>query len=145
MLGLMLLPAAALIYTYLPLDRTGHKDDEEGGVKDVPIRSLLRNPQVVVIALTAMLANSVRLTPLSHPNSSLTFCYLLTHSPSLSRRPSFTLCSLLGDVLPTLSTYLTMTQPLNQRHLARHAMYEGLLPNMYSTCMAISMRCPEVG
>jgi len=57
-LGLMLLPAAALIYTYLPLDRRGKDGDEDTAVKDVPMRTLLRNPQILVIAITAMLANS---------------------------------------------------------------------------------------
>ncbi|KAL1526197.1 hypothetical protein AB1Y20_014923 [Prymnesium parvum] len=57
-LGLMLLPTAALMYTYLPLDRIGTKDNESTVVKDVPLRALLRNPQIVVIGVTAMLANS---------------------------------------------------------------------------------------
>jgi len=58
-LGLMLLPTAALIYNYLPLDRRGKDNgDDEGSAKDVPMRSLLRNPQIMVIAVTAMLANS---------------------------------------------------------------------------------------
>jgi len=57
-LGIMLLPTAALIYTYLPLDRIGSKGDEDASPKDVPMRTLVRNPQVLVIAVTAMLANS---------------------------------------------------------------------------------------
>lgn len=57
-LGLLLLPTAFLIYTYLPLDRVGSKGDEDAVVKDVPMRALLRNPQILVIAVTAMLANS---------------------------------------------------------------------------------------
>lgn len=65
-LGLMLLPTAALMYTYLPLDRIGTKDNESAVVKDVPLRTLLRNPQIVVIGVTAMLANSVSSLILPH-------------------------------------------------------------------------------
>lgn len=57
LLGLALLPAAALIYYRVPSDYShGSKDEEEKG--DVPMRVLLRNPQVTVIALASMLANS---------------------------------------------------------------------------------------
>lgn len=56
-LGTALLPAAALIYYRLPPGRY-HSAADAAQMADVPIRALLRNPQVVVIALAAMLANS---------------------------------------------------------------------------------------
>ena len=57
-LGFLLLPTAGLIYYYLPLDRRGSKDGDEEGGREVPLRTLVRNPQILVIAITAMLANS---------------------------------------------------------------------------------------
>jgi len=57
LLGLALLPAAALIYYRVPSDahRLSKEEEEKG---DVPMKQLLRNPQVFVIALASMLANS---------------------------------------------------------------------------------------
>jgi MFS family permease len=56
-LGLALVPAAALLHSYMP-PSAYRVDKSEGEGKDVPIRTLLRNPQVMVIAMAAMLANS---------------------------------------------------------------------------------------
>jgi len=56
LLGLALLPAAALIYYNVPMDAHRHSKDEQKA--DVPLRILLRNPQVMVIAIASMLANS---------------------------------------------------------------------------------------
>ena len=60
-LGLAVAPSALLLYHALPPEnyRIGSKGGEEGDDKpDVPMRTLLRNPQVMVIAVAAMLANS---------------------------------------------------------------------------------------
>jgi len=56
-LGLALLPAAALIYYRVPSDahRLGKEEEEKA---NVPMKQLLRNPQVLVIAVASMLANS---------------------------------------------------------------------------------------
>lgn len=55
-LGLALLPTAALIYYKIPPDN--HRLGKEESRTDVTMQTLLRNPQVVVIALASMLANS---------------------------------------------------------------------------------------
>lgn len=55
-LGLALLPTAALIHYKVPLDN--HRLGKEEARSDVTMQMLLRNPQVVVIALASMLANS---------------------------------------------------------------------------------------
>ena len=57
-LGLLLLPAAALIYTRVPIEMFRVSKDELDAKTEVSMRSLLRNPQVVVIAVASMLANS---------------------------------------------------------------------------------------
>jgi len=58
-LGICLLPAAALIYNNLPLEPLKKsKEGDEQEPEDVSMRTLMRNPQVMVIAITAMLANS---------------------------------------------------------------------------------------
>jgi len=57
-LGVMLLPAAALIYTRVPTDMFRVSKEELDAKTEVSMRSLLRNPQVVVIAVASMLANS---------------------------------------------------------------------------------------
>jgi len=54
-LGLALLPAAALIYYRLPPDDRRRSSDDAGGVS---MKALLRNPQISLIALASMLANS---------------------------------------------------------------------------------------
>jgi len=55
-LGLAVAPAALLLKNFLPPDSgRSSKDDEK---TDVTMRTLLRNPQVVAIAVAAMLANS---------------------------------------------------------------------------------------
>ena len=56
-LGFAVAPAAMLLQTYMPPSswRAEKGEDEKA---DVPIRTLLRNPQVLVIAVAAMLANS---------------------------------------------------------------------------------------
>merc|ERR1712087_280588 len=55
-LGLALLPTAALIYYKVPPDN--HRLGKEEARTDVAMQTLLSNPQVVVIALASMLANS---------------------------------------------------------------------------------------
>ena len=56
-LGFAVAPAAALLYVYMPPD--AYRKREGGEEKaDVSMRTLLRNPQVMVIAVAAMLANS---------------------------------------------------------------------------------------
>jgi MFS family permease len=55
-LGMAVAPAAALLYSYMPPDAWRLTKGEE--VAHVSMRSLLRSPQVVVIAIAAMLANS---------------------------------------------------------------------------------------
>jgi len=55
---MMLLPAAALIYNNLPHERHwGSKDGDEMKA-EVTMRTLIGNPQIMVIAITAMLANT---------------------------------------------------------------------------------------
>lgn len=56
LLGLALLPAVALIYSKLPPD--AYKLSKEETKPDVTMRTLLKNPQVVVICIASMLANS---------------------------------------------------------------------------------------
>jgi len=55
-LGCAVAPAALLLYSYMPPDAYRSSKGEEKA--DVPLRTLLRNPQVMVIAVAAMLANS---------------------------------------------------------------------------------------
>ncbi len=55
-LGAMVLPAAALLRRYMPPDTYRKGDEEEKA--DVPMRRLLQNPQVLLMAVAAMLANS---------------------------------------------------------------------------------------
>mmetsp|Transcript_19402 Transcript_19402/g.58560 ORF Transcript_19402/g.58560 Transcript_19402/m.58560 type:complete len:470 (-) Transcript_19402:431-1840(-) len=55
-LGLALLPAAALINYRLPPDDRKRSNDETKG--DVSMKALMRNPQITLIALASMLANS---------------------------------------------------------------------------------------
>ena len=55
-LGMMVAPAAALLYTYMPPDAWRLSKGEDKA--DVSMRTLLRSPQVMVIAVAAMLANS---------------------------------------------------------------------------------------
>ena len=55
-LGFAVAPAAMLLYSYMPPDAYRLSKGEEKA--DVPMRTLLRNPQVMVIAVAAMLANS---------------------------------------------------------------------------------------
>ena len=59
-MGMAVSPAAIMLYHYMPPDRMHKADGEEGedDKADVPMRTLLRNPQVMVIAVAAMLANS---------------------------------------------------------------------------------------
>lgn len=57
-LGVMLLPAAALIYHRVPHEMFRVSKDELDAKSEVSMRSLMRNPQVVVIAVASMLANS---------------------------------------------------------------------------------------
>jgi len=54
--GIMLIPAALLIYYKMPPD--SHRLSKEEVAQDTPIRQLLANPQVLVIAVSSMLANS---------------------------------------------------------------------------------------
>ncbi len=56
-LGIALLPAAALTYYRLPNDMR-RSDTDESDEPDVPMRTLLHNPQVIVIAMASVLANS---------------------------------------------------------------------------------------
>lgn len=56
LLGLALLPAVALIYSKLPPD--AYRLSKEEAKPDVPMRTLLKNPQVVAICIASMLANS---------------------------------------------------------------------------------------
>jgi len=55
-LGFAVAPAAMLLYSYMPPDAYRNAKGEEKA--DVSMRTLLRNPQVMVIAAAAMLANS---------------------------------------------------------------------------------------
>lgn len=55
-LGFAVAPAALLLYSYMPPDAYRSTKGEERA--DMPMRTLLRNPQVMVIAVAAMLANS---------------------------------------------------------------------------------------
>jgi len=55
-LGFAVAPAALLLYSYMPPDAYRSAKGEEKA--DVSMRTLLRNPQVMVIAGAAMLANS---------------------------------------------------------------------------------------
>lgn len=57
-LGICLLPAAALIYNHLPLESLRTSKDGDELKTDVSMRTLLRSPQIMVILITAMLANS---------------------------------------------------------------------------------------
>lgn len=57
-LGLAVAPAAMLLYSYMPPNSYKVRPDEEGTQADVPIGTLLKNPQVLVIAIAATLANS---------------------------------------------------------------------------------------
>lgn len=59
-LGAAVAPAALLLYNYMPPDqfRGGAKGEDGEDKADLPMRTLLRNPQVVVIVVAAMLANS---------------------------------------------------------------------------------------
>lgn len=56
LLGSCLLPAAALIYVRLPPD--AHLLSKQETQAEVPMRALLADPQIIVIAISAMLANS---------------------------------------------------------------------------------------
>ena len=55
--GTALLPAAALIYLRVPSDahRAGKEDAD---ARDIPMSKLVASPQVMVIAIASMLANS---------------------------------------------------------------------------------------
>jgi MFS family permease len=55
-LGMLVMPAALLLYYYMPPDAWRLSKGEE--MTHVTMRSLLRSPQVMVIAVAAMLANS---------------------------------------------------------------------------------------
>jgi len=55
-LGLAVAPAAVILYSYMPPDAYRLSKGEEE--KAVPMRTLMRSPQVMVIAIAAMLANS---------------------------------------------------------------------------------------
>ena len=59
-LGLAVAPSALMLYHYMPPDhvRIGSKGEEDEDKADVPMRTLMRNPHVMVIAVAAMLANS---------------------------------------------------------------------------------------
>jgi len=56
-LGALVAPAALILHRYMPPDAyRGNKDEERS--ESVSLRALLRNPQVMVMAVAAMLANS---------------------------------------------------------------------------------------
>ena len=56
-LGTLLLPCAAIIYFYVPPEMF-RVNKEADGKGEVTLRALMRNPQVMIIAIASMLANS---------------------------------------------------------------------------------------
>lgn len=56
-LGTLLLPTAAVIYFHVPSEMF-RVNKEADGKAEVSLRALMRNPQVMIIAIASMLANS---------------------------------------------------------------------------------------
>jgi len=57
-LGSLLLPTAAVIYVHVPAEMFRINKDGDDGKGEVTLRALMRNPQVMIIAVASMLANS---------------------------------------------------------------------------------------
>jgi len=57
-LGSLLLPTAAVIYFHVPAEMFRINKEGDDGRGEVTLRALMRNPQVMIIAVASMLANS---------------------------------------------------------------------------------------